>query len=52
MLMTSGLVADRAPDEIGGASRILGMQKIVSLIYAGADVTPLLERADAARRSR
>ncbi|MFS8114793.1 tetratricopeptide repeat-containing protein [Rhizobium jaguaris] len=41
MLMTSGLVADRAFDEIGGASRILGMQRIVSLIYAGADVTPL-----------
>ncbi|MBB5571461.1 MULTISPECIES: ATP-grasp domain-containing protein [Rhizobium] len=41
MLMTSGLVADRASDEIGGAGRILGMQRIVSLIYAGADVTPL-----------
>ncbi|MDL2401450.1 ATP-grasp domain-containing protein [Rhizobium mayense] len=41
MLMTSGLVADRTPDEIESASRILGMQRIVSLIYAGADVTPL-----------
>ncbi|WFU09510.1 tetratricopeptide repeat-containing protein [Rhizobium sp. CB3090] len=41
MLMTPGLMADRALDEIGGTSRILGMQRIVSLIYAGADVTPL-----------
>jgi len=41
MLMTRGLAADHAPEDIEKTSRILGMQKIVSLIYAGSDVTPL-----------
>ncbi|MQB44162.1 tetratricopeptide repeat-containing protein [Rhizobium sp. ICMP 5592] len=41
MLMTRGLAADHAPEIAENSSRIIGMHKIVSLIYAGADVAPM-----------
>lgn len=41
MLMTHGLAADHAPEITETSDRIIGMQKIVSLIYAGGDVAPL-----------
>ncbi|MDE1992452.1 MAG: tetratricopeptide repeat-containing protein [Rhizobiaceae bacterium] len=43
MLMTPSPVTDHRLPETGGANRILGMQKIVSHVYAGGDVTPLWE---------
>lgn len=41
MPMTRRLVADHNPDIAENSSRIIGMQKIVSLIYAGGDVAPM-----------
>jgi hypothetical protein len=41
MLMTRSLAADQTPEIAENASRIIGMHKIVSLIYAGADVAPM-----------
>ncbi|MEZ2222495.1 tetratricopeptide repeat-containing protein [Rhizobium sp. RCC_161_2] len=41
MLMTPRLVPDHNPDIAENSSRIIGMQKIVSLIYAGGDVAPM-----------
>ena len=41
MLMTKAPIADPALLNTPGDARILGMRKIVSLVYAGHDVTPL-----------
>lgn len=41
MLMTKAPLSSSISPEIGDGARILGMQSIVSLIYAGHDVTPL-----------
>ncbi|KAA1185920.1 tetratricopeptide repeat-containing protein [Rhizobium tropici] len=41
MLMTKAPIADPAPLNMQAGARILGMRKIVSLVYAGHDVTPL-----------
>ena len=41
MLMTRSLAADHTPETAENSSQIIGMQKIVSLIYAGGDVAPM-----------
>ncbi|MBN8950180.1 MULTISPECIES: tetratricopeptide repeat protein [unclassified Rhizobium] len=41
MLMTKAPTIDPVSPSTPDASRILGMQRIVSLVYAGRDVTPL-----------
>lgn len=41
MLMTKSPQSSPAPQDTLASARILGMQSIVSLIYAGRDVTPL-----------
>lgn len=41
MLMTKAPGIEPASTNMPDASRILGMQRIVSLVYAGRDVTPL-----------
>ncbi|AYG65209.1 MULTISPECIES: tetratricopeptide repeat-containing protein [unclassified Rhizobium] len=41
MLMTKAPMADPAPLNMPVGARILGMQRIVSLVYAGHDVAPL-----------
>ncbi len=41
MLITKAPIADPAILNVPAGARILGMQRIVSLVYAGRDVTPL-----------